>query len=553
MPLRSPLVRFIQRPRSIEFLIVVYAILLSLPFNLPFWSAVLGKLGGWSGNSLRLMASFFVVFTALHIVLLVLLSARRVFKPALTLLLLTTAATTYFMSQYGIVIDTEMISNVFATDSREVQDLLTGKLALYVVLLGGLPAWLLWKTTIQPTSWRRALALRSGMVLGSLVLLVAVVMASYQGLVSVSRNNMALRSMVTPLNYIYGIANHFARNTVKPGGPRVAIGEDARQVRPTGAGHQPRLIVVVVGETARADHFSPNGYARQTNPQLAALAASDERLINFGNLWSCGTATAVSLPCMFSNLGRANFSEREASQRENLVDVAQRAGVRVSWINNNSGCKGLCGAVPSEDVSRHASNPLCSTGECFDEILVEKLVAQLKDMTRDTLLILHQKGSHGPAYYKRYPKAFEKFSPVCENSQLDRCDVASIVNAYDNTIAYTDLVLAQLIGKLKAAAPQVASALIYASDHGESLGEGGLFLHGMPYALAPDSQKHVPSLIWFDEQFARDAKIDTQCLQQRRNARYTHDNLFHSVLGLLDVETKARDAGLDLLAPCRKR
>lgn len=551
MSLSSSLSRFIQRPRSIELLIVAYAVLFSLPFNLPFWSAVLGKLGGWSGTTVRLMLSFLVVFTALHIILLVLVSARRVFKPVLTVLLLTTAAATYFMNQYGIVIDTEMISNVYATDTREVTDLLTGKLALYVVLLGGLPSWLLWNVPIEPGSWRRTLTLRTSMVFGSLLVVIAVIMASYQGLVSVSRNNMALRSMVTPLNYIYGIANHFARNSVQPGGPRLAIGADAKQLKSAASAKKPRLIVVVVGETARADHFSLNGYQQPTNPRLSALAAGDARLINFGNLWSCGTATATSLPCMFSNLGRINFSEREASQRDNLVDVAQRAGVRVQWINNNSGCKGICERVPNEDLSQHPTNPLCSTGECFDEILVERLAAQLKDISRDTLLILHQKGSHGPAYYKRYPKRFEKFVPVCENSQLDRCEVPSIVNAYDNTIGYTDEVLAQLIGQLKDAAPKVSSALIYASDHGESLGEGGLFLHGMPYALAPDAQKHVPALMWFDEAFARDAGIDTACLQARRNERYTHDNLFHSILGLLDVQTQARDPALDLLAACR--
>lgn len=550
MPLHSPNIRFVQQARSVEWVIAVYAVIFSVLFNTPFWSALFSRLEGWNASSVQVMLSVWLAITALHVIMLVLVSSRWILKPIMTALLLITAGATYFMSQYGIVIDTEMISNVFATDTREAQDLLTGKLVLYVVLLGGIPAWFLWRIPYRTSPWRRTLVMRGGMVLCAVLVFVGAVLLSYQGIASVARNHRELKSMVTPLNYVYGVANYFATNAVKSDGPRSAIGEDAKQ-RKQNAGSKPRLLVLVVGETARADHFSLSGYPQPTNAALSAIAAQDSRLIYFDNVWSCGTATAVSLPCMFSNLGRDNFNEREARLRETLVDVVQRAGIDVHWVNNNSGCKGICDRVSSIDVSTHPSNPLCSTGECFDEILIEQLAKKLNNISRDTLLVLHQKGSHGPAYFKRYPKSHERFKPVCENSQLDQCGVSTIVNAYDNTIAYTDYVLGELIVRLKKSEGKVESALLYLSDHGESLGEGGLFLHGMPYALAPDSQKHVPAVFWSGDGLSRSLGLSDKCLQEHRKNLLTHDYLFHTVLGLFDVQTAERLRELDFLAPCR--
>ena len=93
--------------------------------------------------------------------------------------------------------------------------------------------------------------------------------------------------------------------------------------------------------------------------------------------------------------------------------------------------------------------------------------------------------------------------------------------------------------------------MIYVSDHGESLGENDMYLHGLPYFMAPDEQIHVPYLVWLSDQFKSNLKINSGCLVQNSANKYSHDNLFHSVLGLMNVNTNIYDAELDLFAPCR--
>jgi lipid A ethanolaminephosphotransferase len=162
-------------------------------------------------------------------------------------------------------------------------------------------------------------------------------------------------------------------------------------------------------------------------------------------------------------------------------------------------------------------------------------------------------GSHGPAYYKRYPDAFERFRPACKQSQFSRCTNQEIVNAYDNSIVYTDYVLSRLIELLQDYDRDgIATSMIYLSDHGESLGEDNLYLHAMPYAIAPDVQKHIPLVLWLSPRYQAEFAVDMSCMKARKDRPVSQDNLFHSVLGVLDVQTKVYDSKLDIFAPCRK-
>jgi lipid A ethanolaminephosphotransferase len=305
-------------------------------------------------------------------------------------------------------------------------------------------------------------------------------------------------------------------------------------------------MVVVVGETARAANFSLNGYARETNPELAARG-----VINFEQASSCGTATAVSVPCMFQNVGRDGYKDSMANSREGLLDVLQRAGVGVLWRDNNSGCKGACVREPYEDVSHIEVDAMCDPGECHDEVLLNGLQAYLDSLNHDAVIVLHMKGSHGPAYYKRYPAAFEKFTPVCKSNQLDRCQQAEIVNAYDNSLLYTDHVLAKTIDLLQHNSQRLDTGMLYLSDHGESLGENGIYLHGLPYAMAPSEQTHIPMLMWMSSGLEKRQGIAASCLEAKGKQPVSQDNLFHSVLGLMDVHTEAYHADLDLFRSCR--
>jgi lipid A ethanolaminephosphotransferase len=534
-----------SRPLRAEWLAVILAVLLVVLFNASFWQRLYTIVSPLDAHGVKMLGLAFVLLTAFFSLLLQLLVWPKVGKPLLIALLLTTAGVSYFMSQYGVLIDMNMVRNAVQTDGAEVRDLITLKMVLTVLLLGGLPSLWLWKTPVQYRSPLRELGVRLVAVLVSAGVLVAVAMVGYQEFASLFRNNRELRFVLTPTNYLQATTSYIKRLTEKPA-VLIRVGEDAVQSGRWPAGSKPRVLVLVVGETARADHFALNGYARQTTPQLARLPG----LINYPDTWSCGTETAISVPCMFSSLPREKFDAEEAKHRENLLDILQRSGISVTWRDNNSGCKEACNRVPSEMVFGDKNPAYCAEGECFDDILLDGMAQRLKTLKGDTVIVLHQKGSHGPAYYKRYPKEYERFTPVCRTSELQKCSREDIINGFDNTILYTDAILAKTIATLQAE-PAIAGGMIYLSDHGESLGENNMYLHATPYMLAPDAQKHIPMVAWFSPAWQQAAGMQQACLQQGSKQRYSQDNLFHSVLGLMGVKTAVYEAPLDMFASCR--
>jgi lipid A ethanolaminephosphotransferase len=370
------------------------------------------------------------------------------------------------------------------------------------------------------------------------------------------RNHKHVRYLFNPLNVLYGggkLAADLvprARQDLRP------IGLDARLGPSHAATPHTPLVVLVVGATARAANFSLGAYGRKTNPQLEQLRAAGN-LTYFTEVRSCGTNTQASVPCMFSHLGKQAY-EAGRQPYENLLDVLHRAGLAVLWLDNQSGCKGLCARV-DQVITRTLEDPaLCSGGECFDEIMLKDLDQRIAALdparrARGVVVVMHQMGSHGPAYYRRSPAAFKKFMPECASNVLQDCPREQLVNAYDNTILYTDHLLASTVSWLEREGKDkpVDTALVYVSDHGESLGENNLYLHGLPYALAPQFQVHVPMLTWLSTGMQKRTGVRQDCLQKNAAQPLTHDNLFHSMLGLLDVNTALYQPGLDLFSACR--
>jgi len=268
---------------------------------------------------------------------------------------------------------------------------------------------------------------------------------------------------------------------------------------------------------------------------------------------SCGTSTEVSVPCMFSPYGRADYDERRIRSSETLLDVLVRAGYHVRWIDNQSGCKGVCkgAGVEYEKIDPKSAPDLCKDGDCWDEVIVRRLQAELADVHDNTVFVLHMMGNHGPAYFRRYPAEFRRFTPDCGTAELRDCSREQVVNAYDNAILYTDHVLARIISTLGSEASRLDSAMLYVSDHGESLGEKGLYLHGIPYSIAPDQQTHVPMILWLSRTMTDSGDVNERCVHAKVDTPLSHDNLFHSVLGLLDVSTSAYREDRDLFDGCR--
>ncbi len=495
-------------------------------------------------------AALLVGLTAVHFIVLGLLAHRWTFKPVLALLLVVTALAAHYIQHYKVYLDPSMLRNVLRTDPREAGELLGLAMLPPLLLLAGLPLLLLWRVPIRHRPWPRALGVRAGSLLLALALLVGSLLAIFQPLSSLMRNHKELRYLITPANVLWSLASVLGLDAKTAVGPKKPIGEDAR-LGPAWAGRQrPAVLVLVVGETARAANWGLSGYARQTTPELARLP-----VINFPYASSCGTNTETSLPCMFAPVGRRDYDEARIRGSESLLHVLARAGVAVRWRDNQSGCKGVCDHLPASasvtSVEALAPPGLCNAGRCFDEGLLHGLVDGLSTLPGPQLVVLHQLGNHGPAYFRRVPPSFARFQPACASDDLQRCSVEQIVNAYDNALLYTDHVLATLIRQLQARSASVDSAVLYVSDHGESLGENNLFLHGIPYAIAPDVQTRVPMLMWVSEGFRAGLQLDLACLQGRARAPASHDQLFHTVLGLLDVRSAVHEPALDLVQGCR--
>ncbi|MBU1437168.1 MAG: phosphoethanolamine--lipid A transferase [Gammaproteobacteria bacterium] len=519
----------------------ISAIGLTLLLNGHFLQAVQAKVPGQYGLQLNLVAILFL----LNLLLVVLFSFRRLQKPAVLVFFAIGAFSYYFIDSFGIVIDKAMLQNAVETDVAEAKGILTVSmiwqvfgmmlfpiLCISLIKVRSLPAMQFFK------HWLLALVLVV-LSLGSLIA------SGFSELAPFFRNYKDVKHLALPFSPM-SAAVSFSSDLIKQQFPTkfVQLGQDAVQPLAVKT-DKPRLIVLVLGETARADHFQLNGYARPTNPKLSQLP-----VYSFKDVSSCGTATAHSVPCMFSNMGRENYKETIAKNSSNILDVLAKAGINVNWLDNNSGCKGVCARVPTDLVFEQQQNPLCTDGQCLDPVLLEALDKQLqKPVTSDRLIVLHQMGSHGPEYYRRSAGSDKVFLPECTDKQIQLCAPTDIVNAYDNSIVATDSLLAGVIERLNKE-QNYQTAMFYLSDHGESLGESGIYLHGLPYWMAPKAQTQVPMLWWMSGAYASSQQLTAECIAARQQNPYSHDNLFHSLLGMFKVSTDLYQSGKDIFHTC---
>jgi lipid A ethanolaminephosphotransferase len=487
-----------------------------------------------------------IIIFALHFAFLLAVLNRWTARPLLALLIVIGAVASFYIEHFGAYIDVPMIHNVLATNFGEARELLTWALAVHLLVYACVPLLVLSRVRIVRKPMLEAAAYRSLTLVGAVALMCGAAFLSFKPLASVMRNHKELRYTVTPINVVWATGAALLQHPNVDRGSRMAVAEDAAQVSHAGVGDRPRLLVLVVGETARAANWGLNGYARDTTPELGRLP-----VINFRDVTACGTSTEVSLPCMFSLVGRRKYDQARIRRSESVLHVLARAGIAVSWIDNQSGCKGVCDGLPTLIASAVAGR--ACDDDCLDDSLVDALDRQVEGARAGTqVIVLHMIGAHGPAYFRRYPSKWARFAPACAENDLLRCDPTAVVNAYDNALAYTDHVLAAMIEHLSSHTGRLDAALIYVSDHGESLGEKGLFLHGIPYQIAPEEQLKVPMVMWMSPGFSDALQVDHDCLKERARRPASHDHLAHTVLGLLDVRTRDYVEDLDLTAACRR-
>ncbi len=520
---------------ALSVLVVLFVVLTA---NRTFWA----KTALYFGGTPQALAIFALGLVALLLAVCIALSMRFVAKPLFIVLLLASACASWFMDRFGVVINVDMIRNAAETTHAEAGNLITPDFVWHIVLFGIVPSLLVAWVRVTHRPFLAKARFNSVFVLP--LLLVAVLAASTQMrlLITTSRTHHDWLASLNPIGPIVSAVRYAASTEGEANIVVEPLGQDAHVAAP--AGRKPKVVVVVAGETARAQNVSLGGYGRPTTPELATRDVT-----YFPDTTSCGTATAVSLPCMFSIYTRATYTHRKGLSTESLLDVLAHAGIAAEWWDNNTGDKGVADRVAYRFLPDSADPRFCTDGECKDGILLDRLGPWLDGVTRDSVLVIHQLGSHGPAYYERYPDAYRRFTPDCRTAEFADCSREEIVNAYDNTIAYTDHVLATVIDMLKSHQDRFDASMIYMSDHGESLGENGLYLHGAPYMIAPKEQTQVPFVLWLGRQDR--AAVNGACLRQRAGEPASHDNLFHTVLGLMAVETRIYDPSLDVLSGCR--
>lgn len=478
-------------------------------------------------SNLPFLTSLVLFFSALTAIFFLLICHGKLTRWILALFLIVASQSAYYMDHLGIIVDTVMIDNIMQTTRSEFAGLVTVSLVVRTIIFGILPAWIILNYCPHAVNFKAELKARVQVILLFLGLIIALIIPFTADYSSFIREHRIVRFYANPTYSTYSVIKYVTQqSTISSNKPLAKTANDAVLLDP--ATSKKELIIMVVGETARADRFSLNGYHRDTNPKL-----SKEKVLSFSNVSSCGTSTGVSVPCMFSSLGRKNYDKEKALEQENVLDVLKKHGVEVLWRDNNSDSKGVATRVRYEDFKSPTNNPICK-GECRDVGMLSGLDAYIDaNKDKDMLIVLHQMGNHGPEYYRRYPKEFERFKPACQTGELRDCSKQEIDNAYDNAIYYTDYFLSEVINFLKKYDEKFETAMLYVSDHGESLGEHGIYLHAAPYLMAPKEQTHVPVIAWTGQNF--DYSLDD--IKPYNDYLISHDDLFCTILIAYELDS----------------
>ena len=468
---------------------------------------------------------------------------KKSYKFILSFVILANSVVFHFMITYGIAFDANMLINATETNYNEAIEFINLKFILFIIFLGILPAIFVYKRiNIEfPHYWKNKIILSIAPLL--LIFLITLPCHLSERTLDFVRENQRITSYIIPINYIEA-SIEFCFLKIKSyinSLNLISISDDATiEEKNYNKNDKKNLIVFVMGESARAKNFSLNGYKRNTNEFLNNYK---DDIISFKNFESCGTFTALSLTCTFSHLPRKEFDYAKSFKYESLIDIFDKVGFDVSWRSNNGKCKGICDRVKHSLVKSFGNN-------VYDDLLLKAFDMDLNRLTeKNNLIILHGRGSHGPLYYKRYPKEFEIYKPAC-NDELDKCSVEEIVNAYDNSIYYTSYILKEIIDRLTKLDDKYNTMLIFMSDHGQSLGENGIFMHSAPFDTAPIDQKNPAFFIWLNDNFANTFNINKQCLISKINSNLSQDNIFHSMLGLFKIHSKYYNKNLDIFSDC---
>lgn len=492
-----------------EIKIIPFVLLISalnfLFFHFPFFKFVFNNVDHKSLNGINIMISLavLVLIANAFFFFLIFFLSRFVGKFLVTIFFIVNAIAVYFVNTYSVIIDESMVGNVLNTNYAESSSFVSVKLFLYIILLGILPAIYVIRAKIVTVPVKRFLVVISL----TLVVMLAIAFANAANWLWIDKNSKTLGGLAMPWSYTVNLSLFYVHKHQ----------ENEKEILLPDAiikDNQKSVVVLVIGESARSENFSLYGYSKNTNPLLSKMTD-----LHHFNATSCATYTTAGVKCILEH-------ENTGDLYEILPNYLYRNGVDVTWRTTNWG-------EPPVHIKNYLNKEAlmkdCKGEGCnYDEVLLNNLPAQIRSSTKNkVLIVLHTSTSHGPEYSTKYPPRFETFKPVCNSVELSKCSHDELVNAYDNTINYTDYILSKLIQDLKQL-KEYKTAMIFISDHGESLGEKNLYMHGLPLSLAPKQQYDIPFIVWTSDNSLKQIKPDNTL---------TQNYVFHSVLNFLGVQS----------------
>lgn len=512
------------KPISVTKYIVWITLFNILMYHYPLFSFTLDHLtiSSWNGifTFCAVLICLFVITTVLmYLLAFISLSVLRIFT---IVMMVGNSIALYFLISYHVILDRTMMGNVFSTDSAEALSYYDPKLFLYLIVGGIIPAWIISHIKIEKS--KRVHILKS-----TLIILIGGIFIMYLNSSTWPWGDKYSKTLgglclpwaysINSIRYTLQKMEHSKQQILLP---NATFANDSKMI-----------VVLVIGESARAKNFSLYGYDKETNPELKKL-----NVLTLPNSFSSATYTTASVHSMLS------FEGKISDDYEPLPNYLQRIGADVIWRSKNWGEP----ALQVESYERESNlEPQCQGEEChFDSVLLAGLPERILASKKNKIfIVLHTAGSHGPTYSAKYPPQFERFQPACKTVAIKECTQEELMNAYDNTIVYTDHFLSNVINVLKQFS-NIPSTMIYMSDHGESLGEYGLYLHGTPYSIAPDEQKRVPFIIWESDSFLKEKKLSSPSVKSL--GEYGQNNIFHTILGAFGVKSPVYNQQLDLFA-----
>ncbi len=498
---------------SVSHFVILMSALNFLLFHLPFYTFVFNNIDYINVHGVITIVSLIILMLVLNsfVFYLICFLSPFVGKFLLVSFFIVNAIAVYFINTYGVIIDESMIGNVVNTNYKESSAFFSMKLISYIVLLGIVPAIYIIKVKIINATFKRFLITS----LCNLLFIIILIFANSSNWLWIDKNSKTLGGLVMPWSYSVNTSlfyiHKYRKNKKEILLPDAVIKDDTKSV-----------VVLVIGESARSQNFSLYGYNKNTNPLLSKIA----NLFHF-KATSCATYTTAGLKCILEH------SATDESY-ETLPNYLFRNNVEVIWRTTNWGEPPL--HIKNYQNSRFLMQNCKGEGCSYDEILLSGLKEQILASTkRKVLILLHTSTSHGSTYSKKYPPRFGIFTPVCNSVELGNCSHTELINAYDNAIVYTDYILAKVIDDLKQL-KDYHSAMIFVSDHGESLGEKNLYMHGMPLSLAPKEQYEIPFIVW----------VSDDSRQLKPNKILSQNHVFHSVLKFLNIQSPVYNEELSI-------